>query len=102
MRSFIQHFQYLFQDKESPIIISVIGITNDTNVVKGIVEFIINQYKDGVQRIEIHEYVTNLMDETYFEKLNRLDSVDAIARELQSLSTGYYTPTVYTGCILQA
>lgn len=96
MRSFIQHFQYLFQDKESPIIISVIGITNDTNVVKGIVEFIINQYKDGVQRIEIHEYVTNLMDETYFEKLNRLDSVDAIARELQSLNLKIESPGDYS------
>ncbi|MCI6169349.1 MAG: ATP-binding protein [Muribaculaceae bacterium] len=96
MEAFIKHFTYLFQDKDCPIIISTIGITDDTNVIKGIVEFIKHTYARGVQRIEVHEYVDNLMDETFFEKLNRLDSIDAISRELESLhlkieSKGDYT-----------
>lgn len=96
MESFMRHFSYLFQDKDCPIIISTIGIADDTNVVKGIVEFIRHQFSHGVPRIEIHEYVDNLMEETYFEKLNRLDTIDALTRELESLelkieSKGEYT-----------
>lgn len=84
MEDFIRHFKYLFQDKECPIIISTIGISDDVNVIKGIIEFIKRQYPKGVQRIELHEYVENLMYETFYEKLNRLDSIDAIIRELSS------------------
>ena len=86
MEAFIKHFKHLFQDKDCPIIISSIGIADDTNVIKGIVEFIRKQYSDGVQKIELHEYVDNLMEETFFEKLNRLDSIDATTRELESLN----------------
>ena len=96
MEAFIKHFRYLFQDKDCPIIISTIGIADDTNVIKGVVEFIRKQYSEGVQKIELHEYVDNLMEETFFEKLNRLDSIDAITREIESLnlkleSRGEYT-----------
>ena len=96
MEAFIKHFKYLFQDKDCPIIISTIGIADDTNVIKGIVEFIRKQYSDGVQRIELHEYVDNLMEETFFEKLNRLDSIDAIARELDGLNLKLESKGEYT------
>ena len=96
MEAFIKHFKYLFQDKDCPIIISTIGIADDTNVIKGIVEFIRKQYADGVQRIELHEYVDNLMEETFFEKLNRLDSIDAIMRELESLNLKLESKGEYT------
>lgn len=96
MEAFIKHFTYLFQDQDCPIIISTIGIVDDTNIIKGIVEYIRRSYSNGIQRIELHEYVDNLMEETFFEKLNRLDSMDAISRELESLnlkmdSKGEYT-----------
>ncbi len=84
MKAFINHFKYLFQDKDCPIIISTIGFADDTNVIKGLLEFIRKEYLNGVQKIELHEYVENLMEETFFEKLNRLDSIDAISRELES------------------
>ena len=96
MEAFIKHFKYLFQDKDCPIIISTIGIADDTNVIKGIVEFIRKQYSDGVQRIELHEYVDNLMEETFFEKLNRLDSIDVIARELDGLNLKLESKGEYT------
>ena len=96
MEAFIKHFKYLFQDKDCPIIISTIGIADDTNVIKGIVEFIRKQYSDGVQRIELHEYIDNLMEETFFEKLNRLDSIDAIARELDGLNLKLESKGEYT------
>lgn len=96
MEAFIKHFKYLFQDKDCPIIISTIGIADDTNVIKGIVEFIRKQYSDGVQKIELHEYVDNLMEETFFEKLNRLDSIDAIARELDGLNLKLESKGEYT------
>ena len=96
MEAFIKHFKYLFQDKDCPIIISTIGIADDTNVIKGIVEFIKKQYSDGVQRIELHEYIDNLMEETFFEKLNRLDSIDAITRELDGLNLKLESKGEYT------
>lgn len=96
MEAFIKHFRYLFQDKDCPIIISTIGIADDTNVIKGVVEFIRRQYSDGVQKIELHEYVDNLMEETFFEKLNRLDSIDAITRELESLNLKLESKGEYT------
>ena len=96
MQAFIRHFKYLFQDKDCPIIISIIGIADDTNVIKGLLEFIRREYADGVQRIELHEYVDNLMYETFFEKLNRLDSIDAISRELESLNVKLESKGEYT------
>lgn len=96
MQAFIRHFRYLFQDKDCPIIVSTIGIADDTNVIKGLLEFIRREYTDGVQRIELHEYVDNLMDETFFEKLNRLDSIDAISRELESLNVKIESKGEYT------
>ena len=85
MEDFIRHFPYLFQDKESPIIISSIGLYEDSNLIKGIVEFIKSQYIKGVQRIELHEYVDDMKNETFFEKLNRMDSIENIIRELQTI-----------------
>lgn len=96
MQAFIRHFKYLFQDKECPIIISVIGIDNDTNVIKGLLEFIRREYANGIQKIELHEYVDNLMRETFFEKLNRLDTIDAISRELESLNIKLESKGEYT------
>lgn len=96
MQAFIRHFSYLFQDKDCPIIISTVGIVDDTNVIKGILEFIKAEYVNGVQRIELHAYVDNLMDETFFEKLNRLDSFDSISRELESLNVKLESRGEYT------
>ena len=95
LKEFKSHFKYLFQIKDSPIIISTIGIYDDTNVVKGLVEFVKNEVKnssDGlIQRIELHEYVKNITEETFFEKLNRLNSEELIIKELAKHSTSLET-----------
>jgi len=96
IQEFIKHFKYLFQDKDCPIKISTIGIEDDRNVIKGILKYILREYKDGVQRIELHEYVSNLMVETYFEKLNRLVSVDMIVRDLDTLGVKIEKKGEYT------
>lgn len=85
MREYIKNFPYLFQDSECPIIISTIGITDDANVVKGVIQFIVNEYEthDIVQRIEIHEYVDNILHETFFELINRINSEERIISELR-------------------
>ncbi len=85
IREFISHYDYLFQEKDCPVIVSCVGIRNDVNVIKGILKYITKDYSRGVQKIELHEYVENLMDETFYEKLNRLDSQDAIIRALDSV-----------------
>ena len=86
IKDFIRHFNYLFQDKNCPVVISTIGIQDDSNVIKGVIEFIKEQYLTGVvQCIEIHEYVDNLLDETFFERLNRLNSDDLIVKELDQI-----------------
>lgn len=83
---FIGHFSYLFQDKNCPVVISTIGISDDSNVIKGLIEFIKDQYVNGtVQSIELHEYVDNLLTETFFERLNRLNSDDQIVNELETI-----------------
>lgn len=97
MDNFIKCFPYLFQDKESPIVISAIGLTNDSNLIKGIVEFIKNQIIIGVQRIELHEYVHDLGKETFFEKLNRLGSIDNVERQLKALKINLESKGNYIG-----
>lgn len=88
MRDFILHFNYLFQDKENPIIVNTIGIDDDTHIIEGVLKFIIDQYtKDGrPQRIELHEYVRSVTEETFFEKLNRLNSDEKITREFEQIN----------------
>lgn len=90
LKSFISQFEYLFTTDDCPILINTFGTTDDTNIFKGIIEFIIDQIKNNknqaVQRIEIHEYVDDLLKETFFEKLNRLNSDDAIKQCLEGIS----------------
>lgn len=90
LKSFVSQFEYLFTDDNCPILINTFGTTDDTNILKGIIEFIIDQLKNNknkiVQRIEIHEYLDDLLKETFFEKLNRLNSEDAIKKCLEYIS----------------
>lgn len=90
IQEFKRHFKYLFQVPDSPIIISTIGIYDDTNVIKGLFELVKDEIKtssEGIQRIEVHEYVKNLSEETFFEKLNRLNSEELICKELDKVGT---------------
>ena len=98
MGAFIANFNYLFKDINSPIIISTIGISDDSTVLKGVLNFIKDQYvKSGsVQRIELHEYVHNLLDETFFEKLNRLNSDEVIIDELHKIGVEIEKKNQYT------
>ena len=81
IKDFISHFRYYFPDADCPIRISAIGLTNSVDLIRGIVDFISsNQNKDGkVQHIEIHEYVNDMLHETFFEKINRHSSRDSIS-----------------------
>ena len=78
---FITHFKYYFPDADCPIRVSAIGMSQSIDLVRGVVDFIVkNRTKsDGVQRIEIHEYVDDILQETFLEKLNRHSSRDSIA-----------------------
>ena len=90
IQEFKKHFKYLFQVADSPIIISTIGIFDDTNVVKGLFELVKSEMRnstEAIQRIEVHEYVKNLSQETFFEKLNRLNSEELICKELDKIGT---------------
>ena len=90
IKEFKKHFSYLFQVADSPIIISTIGIYDDTNVVKGLFEYVKSEMKnspEAIQRVEVHEYVKNLAVETFFEKLNRLNSEELICKELDKVDT---------------
>lgn len=81
IKDFISHFRYYFPDADCPIRISAIGLTNSVDLIRGIVDFISSsQNKDGkVQQIEIHEYVDDMLHETFFEKINRHSSRDSIS-----------------------
>lgn len=77
---FITHFKYYFPDADCPIRVSTVGMSQSIDLIRGIVDFIIkNRTKsEGVQRIEIHEYVDDILQETFFEKMNRHSSSDSI------------------------
>ena len=86
---FIKQFDYLFANKECPIIINTFGISDDSNILKGLIQFIIDQYTSKpnnaiVQRIELHEYVYEILNASSFEKLNRLGTDDLIISELSN------------------
>lgn len=88
VQEFKKHFKYLFQVPDSPIIISTIGIYDDTNVIKGLFELVKSEMRtsnEAIQRIELHEYVKNISQETFFEKLNRLNSEELICKELEKI-----------------
>lgn len=89
LTAFVKQFNYLFLNEDCPIIINTFGISDDTNILKGIVLFVINQYTNNkdfkVQKIELHEYVQSLLKESFFEKLNRLGSDDLIGKELSRI-----------------
>lgn len=81
IKNFIDNFKYYFPDTDCPIRISAIGLSQSVDLVRGIVSFIDASRKKGcVQRIEIHEYVGDMLTDTFFEKLNRQSSRDNISQ----------------------
>lgn len=93
---FIHYFGYLFQDSNCPIVLNSIGIEDDTNLIIGIINYIKKAYKTGIQKIELHEYVSNITKETFFEKLNRLNSTESIKSELESLKVDIESKDSFT------
>ena len=80
VQNFKDNFKYYFPDADCPIRISAIGLSQSVDLVRGIVNFIDSSRKKGnVQRIEIHEYVEDMLSDTFFEKLNRQSSRDNIS-----------------------
>ena len=81
IKNFIDNFRYFFPDTDCPIRISAIGLSQSVDLVRGIVSFIdSSRKKGGVQQIEIHEYVEDMLSDTFFEKLNRQSSRDSISQ----------------------
>lgn len=80
IQNFKDNFKYYFPDADCPIRVSAIGLSQSVDLVRGIVSFIDSSRKKGnVQRIEIHEYVEDMLSDTFFEKLNRQSSRDNIS-----------------------
>ena len=87
IKKFINNFKYYFPDADCPIRISTIGLSQAVDLIRGIVSYIDSSRKKGkVQRIEIHEYVEDMLSDTFFEKLNRQSSRDNIAELFESNS----------------
>lgn len=78
IRDFISHFKYYFPDVNCPLRISAIGLNNSVDLIRGIVNYI-EKNRDSMQCIEIHEYLDDMLKETFFEKLNRNSSRDNIS-----------------------
>ncbi len=80
LKKFISNFKYYFPDLDCPLRISAIGLSQSVDVVRGMVDFILSSRKNGnVQRLELHEYVDDMLMETFFEKINRLSTRDNIS-----------------------
>lgn len=68
IKNFINNFKYYFPDADCPIRISTIGLSQAVDLIRGIVSYIDASRKKGnVQRIEIHEYVEDMLSDTFFE-----------------------------------
>ena len=78
IKNFLDNFKYYFPDADCPIRISAIGLSQSVDLVRGVVSFINATKKGKVQRIEIHEYVEDILSDTFYEKLNRQSSRDNI------------------------
>lgn len=93
---FIEHFKYYFLDAECPVRISAIGMSQSVDLVRGVVDFIVKNRtnSEGVQRIEIHEYVDDILQETIFEKLNRHSSRDSLFELLNRLNFNIPADTI--------
>jgi DNA phosphorothioation-dependent restriction protein DptH len=91
LNQFIEHFQYLFINKsKSPIKINVINISNDIEVVKGLIKFIKKQIEKvgpkSIIPIEVALYDRNTI--SAFEKFSGLDNVEEFEEVFEiSLST---------------
>ncbi len=81
IKEFLTHFNYYFASKECPIVISSVGMSNSVDLIRGIASYI-KEEKDQMQCIEIHEYVDDILEETFFEKLNRNASTEKIVEIL--------------------
>lgn len=80
IEKFIENFKYYFPDADCPIRISAVGLSQSVDVVRGVVHFINKSRKQSdVQKIEIHEYVEDILTDTFFEKLNRQSTRDNIS-----------------------
>ena len=80
IQNFISVFNYYFPDNDCPIRISAIGLSKSVDLVRGIVSYLAGcKSSNNVQRIEIHEYVDDLLTDTFFEQVNRLSSRDSIS-----------------------
>lgn len=80
IKNFKDNFGYYFPDTDCPIRVSAIGLSQSVDLVRGIVGFIDSSRKSGnVQCIEIHEYVDDILSDTFFERLNRQSSRDNIS-----------------------
>lgn len=80
IEKFIENFKYYFPNADCPIRISAVGLSQSVDVVRGVVHFINKSRKKGdIQKIEIHEYVDDILTDTFFEKLNRQSTRDNIS-----------------------
>ena len=83
LEQFVVHFKPLFIDHgKSPIIVNLINITNDFDVLKGIIKFIIRDIKKkqnftNVMSISVNLY-SNSESESAFEVISQLRSINEI------------------------
>ena len=80
MKQFQEHFNYLFHShSKAPIKINLINIENDQEVVRGILEWMVEQIKkaglESAKTIEVSLY-NSYNHESYFDLLSKLNSAD--------------------------
>lgn len=82
MKQFIQHFKYLFtESSKAPIQINVMNLPDDTQVLKGIIEFMIKEMISKgpryIKPIEVTLY-TDEVTHSSFEKFSHLKTVEQV------------------------
>lgn len=84
MNEFVKNFNFLFKNKDCPIIISLVNVSDDQDAIAGLFEFLLkNVDRQGTMFcVELHLYSKNIQKETYYESLNRLQSFSLIEKKL--------------------
>lgn len=101
IKEFIKHFEYYFPDESCPVVLSSIGLSHSLDVIRGIIYYITGELKkehSRIQKIELHEYVEDLLQETFFEKLNR-NSIDDLMIDLLSQNNIYIEDALFNDTI---
>lgn len=88
MNHFTEHYDYLFSiQKSAPLCVNVINVTNDDEILKGIITWFkkqisLNGSLESIKPLEVSLYTSDASSLSAFDKLNDIESAEQLKDEL--------------------